>query len=120
MIPPLLDAMRRVFRGESAIDGLVRINQMGATLSQVRGDWLYLWLLAAIYFHPRCTSGAPSGVDRDCQCPLELAATLHTIAVLGALAGAAGILLFLILGSGVAPQRAPGWCTPPRSKFPRK
>ena len=32
----------------------------------------------------------------------------HTIAVLGALAGAAAILLFLIMGSGVAPQRAPG------------
>jgi len=50
MIPPLLDAVRRVFPSESAIDGLVRINQMGATLSEVRADWLYLWLLAAIYF----------------------------------------------------------------------
>ena len=50
MIPPLLDHIRRVFPSESAIDGLVRINQMGATLSEVRADWLYLWLLAAIYF----------------------------------------------------------------------
>ena len=50
MIPPLLDAVRRVFPSESAIDSLVRINQMGATLSEVRADWLYLWLLAAIYF----------------------------------------------------------------------
>jgi ABC-2 type transport system permease protein len=50
MIPPLLDEVRRVFPSESAIDGLVRINQMGATLSEVRADWLYLWLLAAIYF----------------------------------------------------------------------
>jgi len=33
---------------------------------------------------------------------------LHTIAALGALADAAGILLFLITGSGVAPRRAPG------------
>jgi ABC-2 type transport system permease protein len=48
-IPPLLDAVRRVFPSESAIDGLVRINQMGASLSEVRGDWLYLWLLAAAY-----------------------------------------------------------------------
>jgi ABC-2 type transport system permease protein len=39
-----------LFPSESAIDGLVRINQMGATLSEVRADWLYLWLLAAIYF----------------------------------------------------------------------
>jgi HlyD family secretion protein len=33
---------------------------------------------------------------------------LHTIAVIGALAGAVAILGFLILGSGVAPPRAPG------------
>jgi ABC-2 type transport system permease protein len=39
-----------VFPSESAIDGLVRINQMGAALGEVRADWLYLWLLAAIYF----------------------------------------------------------------------
>ena len=50
MIPPLLNEIRRVFPSELAIDGLVRINQMGATLSEVRVDWLYLWLLAAIYF----------------------------------------------------------------------
>ncbi len=50
MVPPLLDRIRRVFPCESAIDGLVRINQMGASLSEVRADWLYLWLLAAIYF----------------------------------------------------------------------
>ena len=50
MIPPLLDELRRVFPSESAIDGLVRIGQMGAPLSEVRVDWLYLWLLAAIYF----------------------------------------------------------------------
>jgi ABC-2 type transport system permease protein len=50
MIPPLLDEIRRVFPSESAIDGLVRINQMDPTLSEVRADWLYLWRLAAIYF----------------------------------------------------------------------
>jgi len=33
---------------------------------------------------------------------------LHTIAVIGALTGAVAILVFLILGSGVAPLRAPG------------
>jgi hypothetical protein len=31
---------RRVFPSESAIDGLVRINQMGAALGEVRTDWL--------------------------------------------------------------------------------
>jgi ABC-2 type transport system permease protein len=50
MLPPLLDAVRRVFPSVSAIDGLVRINQMGASLSEVRPDWLYLWILAAVYF----------------------------------------------------------------------
>jgi len=50
MIPPLLEQIRRVFPSESAIDGLVRINQMGASLSEVRGDWLWVWLLAALYF----------------------------------------------------------------------
>jgi ABC-2 type transport system permease protein len=50
MIPPLLDHLRRIFPSESAIDGLVRIGQMGARLGEVRADWLYLWLLAAVYF----------------------------------------------------------------------
>ena len=50
MVPPVLDHIRRIYPSESAIDGLVRINQMGATLGEVRTDWLYLWLLAAIYF----------------------------------------------------------------------
>ena len=50
MIPPLLDYIRLVFPSESAIDGLVRINQMGASLGEVRADWLYLWVLTAIYF----------------------------------------------------------------------
>jgi len=50
MIPPLLEYLRRIFPSESAIDGLVRIDQMGASLSEVRADWIYLWLLAAFYF----------------------------------------------------------------------
>jgi ABC-2 type transport system permease protein len=50
MIPPVLEQLRRIFPSESAIDGLVRIGQMGASLGEVRADWLYLWLLTAIYF----------------------------------------------------------------------
>jgi ABC-2 type transport system permease protein len=50
MVPPLLDQLRRVFPSESAIDGLVRINQMGASLAEMRTDWLFLWLLTAVYF----------------------------------------------------------------------
>ena len=50
MIPPALQQLRRIFPSESAIDGLVWIGQMGARLGEVRTDWLYLWLLTAIYF----------------------------------------------------------------------
>jgi ABC-2 type transport system permease protein len=50
MIPPLLEQIRRVFPSESAIDGLVRINQMGASLSEVRAAWLWVWVLVAAYF----------------------------------------------------------------------
>jgi ABC-2 type transport system permease protein len=50
MIPPLLDQIRRVFPSESAIDGLVRINQMGATLGEVQPDLLWICILAAAYF----------------------------------------------------------------------
>ena len=42
-------AAGRVFPSESAIDGLVRINQMGASLSEVRPDWMALWALAGAY-----------------------------------------------------------------------
>jgi multidrug efflux pump subunit AcrA (membrane-fusion protein) len=40
--------------------------------------------------------------------PLGPSQRPHTIAVVGALAGAVPILAFLILGSGMAPPRAPG------------
>jgi ABC-2 type transport system permease protein len=50
MIPPVLEQLRRIFPSESAIDGLVRIGQMGASLEEVRADWLYLWLLTTVYF----------------------------------------------------------------------
>jgi ABC-2 type transport system permease protein len=49
-IPPALRAAGRVFPSEAAIDGLVRINQMGASLSEVRPDWIALWALAGAYF----------------------------------------------------------------------
>lgn len=50
MIPPVLEHLSRIFPSESAIDGLVRIGQMGASPAEVRADWLYLWLLTAVYF----------------------------------------------------------------------
>jgi ABC-2 type transport system permease protein len=49
-IPPALRAFGHLFPSESAIDGLVRINQMGARLGEVTADWHALWILAAVYF----------------------------------------------------------------------
>ena len=48
-IPDKLRAASRIFPSTSAIDGLVRINQMGATVYDVWHDWMTLWALTAIY-----------------------------------------------------------------------
>ena len=38
------------FPVDFAINGIVRINQLGASLSEVAQDWRGLWFLAVIYF----------------------------------------------------------------------
>ncbi len=48
-IPPVIRAASRVFPSTSAIDGLVRINQMGASLHDVWRDWMTLWALTCVY-----------------------------------------------------------------------
>ena len=48
-IPDFLRAASRVFPSTSAIDGLVRINQMGASLAEVKRDWAALWILTVVY-----------------------------------------------------------------------
>jgi ABC-2 type transport system permease protein len=48
-IPEIVRAFSRAFPSTSAIDGLVRINQMGATLDDVRRDWINLWILTGTY-----------------------------------------------------------------------
>ncbi|HKN27082.1 MAG TPA: ABC transporter permease [Roseiarcus sp.] len=48
-IPDAIRSASRVFPSTSAIDGLVRINQMGATHHDVRRDWMNLWILTALY-----------------------------------------------------------------------
>ena len=48
-IPDIIRSASRIFPSTSAIDGLVRINQMGATLHDVSRDWLDLWILAGVY-----------------------------------------------------------------------
>ena len=39
-----------IFPSDFAIDGLVRIDQLGATLWEMARDWRGLWALAIIYF----------------------------------------------------------------------
>jgi ABC-2 type transport system permease protein len=48
-IPDAALALGRIFPADSAIDGLVRINQLGASIWEVAHDWLALWCLALTY-----------------------------------------------------------------------
>jgi ABC-2 type transport system permease protein len=49
-IPDAAIALGRLFPADFAIDGLVRINQLGASLWEAAHDWLGLWCLALVYF----------------------------------------------------------------------
>jgi ABC-2 type transport system permease protein len=49
-IPRWLLLAGTVFPSDFAIDGLVRIDQLGASLWEVARDWLGLWILALAYF----------------------------------------------------------------------
>jgi ABC-2 type transport system permease protein len=48
-IPDVALAFGRLFPADSAIDGLVRVNQMGASIWGVAHDWSILWCLALAY-----------------------------------------------------------------------
>jgi ABC-2 type transport system permease protein len=48
-IPTWLRALGLLLPSTSAIPGFVRLQAMGASLDQVRTEWLALWLLAALY-----------------------------------------------------------------------
>ncbi|MGA7195967.1 ABC transporter permease, partial [Roseiarcus sp.] len=48
-LPDFVRAASRVFPSTSAIDGFVRINQMGASILEVKGDWSSLWILTVVY-----------------------------------------------------------------------
>jgi ABC-2 type transport system permease protein len=39
-----------IFPSNFAIDGIVRIDQLGASLWEVVRDWRGLWVLAIVYF----------------------------------------------------------------------
>ena len=49
-IPRQVLAASYVFPADLAIDGIVRIDQLGASLAEVAHDWRGLWLLAIVYF----------------------------------------------------------------------
>ncbi|HMF25355.1 MAG TPA: ABC transporter permease [Pseudolabrys sp.] len=49
-IPKPVLAAGYIFPSDLAIDGMVRIDQLGASLWEVARDWRGLWLLAIIYF----------------------------------------------------------------------
>ena len=48
-IPNVLREASIVIPSTSAIDGLVRIDQMGASLHDVWRDWMTLWILTGLY-----------------------------------------------------------------------
>jgi ABC-2 type transport system permease protein len=49
-IPDTVLAAGYIFPSDFAIDGIVRIGQLGASLWEVARDWRGLWILAAVYF----------------------------------------------------------------------
>jgi ABC-2 type transport system permease protein len=48
-IPKAVQAVGYIFPSDLAIDGIVRINQLGASLWEVTRDWRGLWILALTY-----------------------------------------------------------------------
>jgi ABC-2 type transport system permease protein len=48
-IPGYLQVVRYIFSSTTAIDGLVRLNQMGASFGDVFRDWVVLWGLVLLY-----------------------------------------------------------------------
>jgi ABC-2 type transport system permease protein len=49
-IPESVQAVGYIFPSDFAIDGIVRIGQLGASLWEVVRDWRGLWILAVVYF----------------------------------------------------------------------
>src|SRR5262249_37449939 len=49
-IPERVRALGYIFPSDFAIDGLVRINQLGASLWEVARDWRGLWIQLVVYF----------------------------------------------------------------------
>lgn len=54
MIPPFWQAVGYIFPSTPAVQGFVRINTAGATLSEVTHEYQVLWLQTGIYFLTAC------------------------------------------------------------------
>src|SRR5262249_58453681 len=55
-IPQAALVAGQIFPADFAINGLVRINQLGASLAEVAQQWRGLWVLAIVYFALAVTS----------------------------------------------------------------
>lgn len=53
-VPAVWKAVGYIFPSTFGINGFVAINNMGASLADVRGDWEMLWVQAAIYGFTTC------------------------------------------------------------------
>jgi ABC-2 type transport system permease protein len=53
-IPPFWKAISYIFPSTFGINGFVRINNMGATLDEVRHESQVLWIQAGVYFITTC------------------------------------------------------------------
>lgn len=49
-IPRWVRALAMLLPSTAGMAGFGRLNQMGATLAEVRGEWIVLWVLATVYF----------------------------------------------------------------------
>ncbi len=53
-VPAFWRGLAYVFPSSLGINGFIAINNMGATLADVRQDWLILWAQAGVYFFTTC------------------------------------------------------------------
>ena len=67
-IPPTVQAVGYIFPSNFAIDGLVRIDQLGASIWDVLRDWKGLWCLTIFYFALAVIS-AYLASPRERSCP---------------------------------------------------
>ncbi len=96
-IPDAALALGRIFPADSAIDGLVRINQLGASIWEVAHDWLGLWCLALAYFALAVISAFAVKRRTGTCAGLSVAAIVAIALVL-----VAGVLIYSVRRSGSA------------------